>query len=150
MNLDLTQIILGIITAALTIYEIKTEIKKNKKDADAKHEQQAEASNDVKARLARMESRQEQMERKVDKMDAALDANNLQTARIDLRQALQHSPDNIPAVLELARVYFLNYHGNADLGRKFLAWFKKHKVQEWANAHDEDVANLIEAASHAV
>jgi len=146
MDLDLTQIILGIITASVTIYEIKNV----KRDASAKHEQQTEASNDLKARLARIESRQEQTERKVDKMDAALGANNLQTARIDLRQALQHSPDNIPAVLELARVYFLNYHGNADLGRKFLAWFKKYKVQEWADAHGEDVANLIEAASHAV
>lgn len=132
MDLNLTEIIVALITIAPILYEIK----KNKKDTDAKHKEQLSVS--------------ENTDKRVERLERQMEANNLQTARIDLRQAIQHSPDNIPAVLELARLYFINYHGNADLGRKFLAWFKKYKVQEWADAHGEDVANLIEAASHAV
>lgn len=130
MNLDLTQIIVSFLAIIPVLYEIK----KNKRDADAKHEEQISVSENTDKRLARLERQ--------------MQANNLQTCRIDLRQAIQHSPDNIPAVLELARMYFINYHGNADLGRKFLAWFKKYEVQKWADTHGEDVSNLIEAATH--
>lgn len=86
--------------------------------------------------------------KKVDTIDAQLQANNLQTARIDLRQAFEHSPDDIPAILELSRIYFINLKGNADLGRKFLAWVKEYHVKEWAQKHHEDIANLIKAATH--
>lgn len=82
------------------------------------------------------------------KIKTRLDQNDLHTARIDFRQVLYTSPDNIPACLEIARIYFLNLGGNADMGRKFLAWVKKYNVQEWADAHDEDIDNLIEAATH--
>lgn len=130
MNIDWTQVIVSLVA----IIPILWEMKKNKADSDDKHAQQLEGQDDIRKHLA--------------VIDEKLEANNLQTCRVDLRQALQHSPDNIPAVLELARVYFINYHGNADLGRKFLAWFKKYEVQKWADAHDEDVSNLLEAATH--
>lgn len=130
MNLDLTQIIVSILAIVPVLYEIK----KNKADSDDNHAKQLKVSEDINKRLGAIERR--------------VAANDLQTARIDLRQALQHSADDIPAVLELARIYFLNLHGNADLGRKFLAWVKKYHVQEWADAHEEDIANLIEAATH--
>lgn len=86
--------------------------------------------------------------RDIKKLSKQLDANDLKTARIDLRTALVHSRDDIPAVLELARIYFINYHGNADLGRKFLAWVKEYKVESWAKRHKEDISNLIKAAKH--
>lgn len=130
MNIDLTQIIVSFLAIVPVLYEIK----KNKADADNNHAKQLKASEDTNRRLEALEQQ--------------MVSNNLQTARIDLRQALQHSPDNIPAVLELARIYFLNFHGNADLGRKFLAWVKKWDVQQWADEHGEDIANLIEAATH--
>lgn len=130
MGIDLTQIIVSFLAIIPVLYEIH----KHKADSDNKHIQQLEVSADINKRIGSLERQ--------------MIANNLQTARIDLRQAMQHSPDNIPAVLELARVYFLHYRGNADLGRKFLSWFKKYKVQEWADAHGEDVSNLIEAASY--
>lgn len=77
-----------------------------------------------------------------------LEANDVKTARIDLRTALNDSRDDIPAILELARIYFINLHGNADLGRKFLAWVKEYKVEAWAKRHKEDISNLIKAAKH--
>lgn len=88
------------------------------------------------------------LSKKMDKLEDRMKANDLQTARIDLRGALAYSRDNIPAVLELARIYFINMHGNADLGRKFLAWLKEYKVEAWAKKHHEDISNLIEAAKH--
>lgn len=88
------------------------------------------------------------IERDIDKLSKQLAANDLKTARIDFRTALVHSRDDIPAVLELARIYFINHHGNADLGRKFLAWVKEYKVEAWAKKHKEDISNLIKAAKH--
>lgn len=88
------------------------------------------------------------LSKKMDKLEDRMKANDLQTARIDLRGVLEYSRDNIPAVLELARIYFINMHGNADLGRKFLAWVKEYKVEAWAKKHHEDISNLIEAAKH--
>lgn len=84
----------------------------------------------------------------IKRISKQLDANALKTARIDLRTAIVHSPDDIPAVLELARIYFINHRGNADLGRKFLGWIKEYKVVAWARKHHEDISNLIDAAKH--
>lgn len=84
----------------------------------------------------------------IDKLAKQLKANDLQTARIDLRTALEHSRDDIPAVLELSRIYFINMRGNADLGRKFLSWAKEYDVEAWAKNHHEDISNLMEAAKH--
>lgn len=137
MNIDLTQIIVSF----LAIVPVLLEMRKNKTSSDSKHERQLEVSRNTQRSI-------DQISVRIDNLERQMSANNLQTARIDLRQVLQHSPDNIPAVLELARVYFLNLHGNADLGRKFLAWVKEYKVQDWAEAHDEDITNLIEAATH--
>lgn len=137
MSIDLTQILVSFIA----IIPVLIEMKKNKASSDSKHAEQLTISRSTQREI-------ELINKRLDTLEQKEDANNLQTARIDLRQALQHSPDNIPAVLELARIYFLNLGGNADLGRKFLAWVKKYNVQDWADAHDEDIANLIEAATH--
>ncbi len=139
MSIDLTQILVSFIA----IIPVLIEMKKNKASSDSKHAEQLTISRSTQREI-------EAINRRLDSLEQKEYANGLQTARIDLRQALQHSPDNIPAVLELARIYFLNLHGNADLGRKFLTWVKRYRVQEWADAHDEDIANLIEAATHSV
>lgn len=137
MNIDVTQILVSFIA----IVPVLLQMKKDRTSSDNKHAEQLKVSQSTQRQIEAINERLDVLEQKED-------ANNLQTARIDLRQALQHSPDNIPAVLELARIYFLNLHGNADLGRKFLAWVKKYNVQGWAETHDEDIANLIEAATH--
>lgn len=137
MSLDLTQILVSFIAIIPVLWEMR----RNKVSSDSKHAEQLRVSRSTQREIEAINQRLDSLEKKED-------ANGLQTARIDLRQALQHSPDNIPAVLELARIYFLNLHGDADLGRKFLAWVKKYNVQEWADAHDEDIANLIEEATH--
>lgn len=74
--------------------------------------------------------------------------NDLRTCRIDFRQALAHSRDDIPAILELASEYFLDFGGNADMGRKFLYWVEEYEVEEWAKKHRVDIDPLINAAEH--
>lgn len=74
--------------------------------------------------------------------------NDLRTCRIDFRQALEHSRDDIPAILELASEYFLDMGGNADMGRKFLYWVEEYKVAAWADKHQVDIEPLIAAAKH--
>lgn len=83
---------------------------------------------------------------KIIKQDLA--ANNLETSRIDLRQALEHSRDDIPAMLELAQRYFVELHGDADLGPKFLYWVKEKHVMIWAKQHKTDISEIIYCAKH--
>lgn len=90
----------------------------------------------------------DKLAKEISRLSKQLAANDLKTARIDLRTALIHSRDDISAILELARIYFINLHGNADLGRKFLAWVKEYKVEAWAKKHKEDISDLIKAAKH--
>lgn len=137
MNIDLTSIIVSIIT----IIPLLLQIKKNNTNSQVNHNEQIKISRSTQCDIKALSTRMDALEEKED-------ANLLQTCRIDLRQALYHSPDNIPAILELARIYFINLHGNADLGRKFLGWVKEYRVQDWAAAHDEDISNLIKAATH--
>lgn len=108
----------------------------------------ADANEDTKREMAAMRKDMDLLEQKQDQTIKVLDANNLQTSRIDLRQALEHSRDDIPAILELARRYFVELHGDADLGPKFLYWVKEKHVLAWAQAHKTDIADIIECAKH--
>lgn len=105
-----------------------------KKDNDKNHQTSMKTSVDILKQLNHLDKR--------------LGANDLKTSRIDLRTALTHSRDDIPAMLELAQDYFVVNHGNADLGPKFLYWVKEYKVEQWAAEHNEDISEIIECAKH--
>lgn len=127
--MDWTEIIKSILTLAGTVFVAFMTFKtsqESKRGADASHSVKSEVKN-IKDILAK---------------------NDLRTCRIDFRQALEHSRDDISAVLELASEYFLDMGGNADMGRKFLFWVDEYKVEEWAHKHQIDIARLIEAAKH--
>lgn len=141
MNTDnITQIILAIISIIVPLATLFVSVRTHNKSNDT-NQNQSSSSKQAQASI-------DKIEQKLDGVIERLDKNDLQTCRIDFRQVLHNSPDNIPACLEIARIYFLNMKGNADMGRKFLAWVKKYEVEKWAEEHDEDIANLIEAASH--
>lgn len=145
MNADnITQIILAIISIIVPLATLAVSIRTHTNSNDNHQKQTDSNAHTQKAVDALRAEMREENQRIIDR----LDRNDLQTCRIDFRQVLHDSPDNIPACLEIARIYFLNLGGNADMGRKFLAWVKKYKVEEWAEAHDEDISNLLEAAKH--
>lgn len=108
----------------------------------------ADANEDTKREMTAIRKDLDRLEEKQDLTTQILDANNLQTSRIDLRQALEHSRDDIPAILELARRYFVELHGDADLGPKFLYWVKEKRVVRWANTHKTDISDIIKCAKH--
>lgn len=127
--MDWTEIVKTIITVGGTIavaalsYRASRE---SKRGADASYRVKAEVKN----------------------ISDTLAKNDLRTCRIDFRQALEHSRDDIPAILELASEYFLDMGGNADMGRKFLFWVEEYKVQEWSDKHQVNIEPLIKAANH--
>lgn len=86
--------------------------------------------------------------RKLESVERRLRANDLKTSRIDLRTALCHSRDDIPAMLELALDYFVVQGGDADLGPKFLYWVKEYHVEQWAAEHGKDISQIIRSARH--
>lgn len=88
------------------------------------------------------------VKKEVKNIKSILAKNDLRTCRIDFRQALEHSRDDIPAVIELASEYFLDMGGNADMGRKFLFWIEEYNVKAWAKKHQVNIAPLIKAAKH--
>lgn len=127
--MDWTEIIKSSLTLAGTIFVAfmtYRSSKESKRGADASSSVKAEVKN-IKKILAK---------------------NDLRTCRIDFRQALEHSRDDIPAVIELASEYFLDMGGNADMGRKFLFWVEEYKVKAWAKKHQVNIAPLIKAAKH--
>lgn len=141
---NITQIILAVISIIVPLATLVVSVRTHANSND-NHKKQSQSNTNVQKQLQELreesrEGRQQLLER--------IERNDLQTCRIDFRQVLHDSPDNIPACLEIARIYFLNLQGDADMGRKFLAWVKKNNVQKWADEHSEDIANLIEAASH--
>lgn len=85
---------------------------------------------------------------RLDAMDARMKTNDVQTCRIDLRQMILHSGDNIPAVLEIATRYFLDLGGNADMGGLFLWWVDKYEVEKWALEHRRDIGPLMACVRH--
>lgn len=141
---NITQIILGIIGTIVPLATLLVSLKTHATNAN-NHKKQANHSMATQKALDELRA---DMDTTHQTLLEHLERNDLQTCRIDFRQALKDSPDNIPACLEIARVYFLNLHGNADMGRKFLAWVKEYKVEQWAKRHHEDISNLIEAAKH--
>lgn len=122
--------LIGVIVVALISNHTKAETKRG-----------ADASVATKKEVSKINER-------LDKFEAGLDQNNLQTCRIDLRQAFHHSRDDIPATLELSWRYFVDLHGNADLGPKFLQWVEEYKVREWAKEHKYPLTTIIKYAKH--
>lgn len=145
MNVDniieILKIVVPIIVPLATLYVSV----RNHTSSNDNHKKQEQNSSDIHKQL--LELRDESREGRKQLLER-IERNDLQTCRIDFRQVLHDSPDNIPACLEIARIYFLNLHGNADMGRKFLAWVKKYQVEKWAEEHNEDISNLVEAAKH--
>ena len=63
----------------------------------------AEISAVVKSEVAPLKERMNATDTKLDTLQASLDQNNLETARVDLNQATEHAPHEHKAILDLAK-----------------------------------------------
>lgn len=68
-----------------------------------------------------------------------LEANNLQTARVDLTTAIEHAPHEHEAILKLGDHYFLELGGDAWMSGIF---------RKWANAEGVDISYIVEQVPH--
>ena len=73
-------------------------------------------------------AKQTSLESGVHDIHAQLKENNLATARVDLFQAISHTPTEHKAILELASHYFLDLHGNSYMYGEFERWAETEKV----------------------
>ena len=64
-----------------------------------------------------------------------LKENNLATARVDLFQAITHTPTEHKAILELAEHYFIDLSGNSYMYNEF---------ESWANSQKVDIGYILE------
>lgn len=72
-------------------------------------------------RLTRIENQQQEM-------NESLATNNLQTARLDLNQAICHTPHEHKAIMDLAWNYFVVLQGDAWMSGVFQKWAKDEGV----------------------
>ena len=73
-------------------------------------------------------AKQTSLETGVHNIHAQLKENSLATARVDLFQAISHTPKEHKAILELASHYFLDLHGNSYMYGEFERWAEAEKV----------------------
>lgn len=68
-----------------------------------------------------------------------LSQNNLQTARLDLTQALKHAPKEHKAILDLAWHYFIELGGNT---------YETGLFKEWAEKEGVDISHILDQMAH--
>lgn len=100
-----------------------------------------QTSKDIKGEM-------QEMRNELQETRSELTKDRVQTNRIDIRQMINHSADNIPAVLEVATEYFLVLGGNADISSLFLWWVEEYKVKQWALEHRRNIAPLLARARY--
>lgn len=78
---------------------------------------------------------QEALVKDVRALRVELSQNNLQTARLDLTQALKHAPKEHKAILDLAWHYFIELGGNT---------YETGLFKEWAEKEGVDISYILE------
>lgn len=118
----------GIITSVTVIYKVLFKIVSKAftgaldKSLEPIHNQQAELSKELRA------------------VRNELSQNNLQTARVDLTQALEHAPHEHKAILDLAWHYFVELGGDTYMTGLF---------KEWATKENVDISHILQHVRHA-
>lgn len=93
----------------------------------------------IEKELAKVQARMDASDAKIDDVRKSLDQNNLETARVDLGQAIEHAPHEHKAILDLAWHYFIELGGNSWMWGKF---------KKWADDEDVDISHITERMTH--
>lgn len=83
--------------------------------------------------------RQEALSKEVRALRNELAQNNLQTARVDLSQAIEHAPHEHKAILDLAWHYFVELGGDTWMTGRF---------KEWAKQENVDISHILQYVRH--
>ncbi len=82
---------------------------------------------------------QTELSKEVRALRVELQQNNLQTARVDLNQAMEHAPHEHKAILDLAWHYFIELGGDTYMTGLFKAWAKREGV---------DISHILQHVKH--
>lgn len=82
---------------------------------------------------------QEALGKQVRALRNELAQNNLQTARVDLNQAIEHTPHEHKAILDLAWHYFVELGGDTWMTGRFI---------EWADQEHVDITYILKYIRH--
>lgn len=88
-----------------------------------------------KAQLKELSELKEQ----VKSLQEDLAENNLETSRVDLYQAMEHTPHEHKAIFDLAWRYFVDLGGDSYMSGEF---------KKWAEQENVDISAIIERAKH--
>lgn len=144
--MDLTEIIVAAITGGLAVvgqYLLtrKQNVEKEIKD-DLREKEQMSRLDKIEHRLADIDGSVVALNNRVTKLEGSvislegavnrqqvdLSDNNLRTMRLDLLHAIESDPDNQMVILEMARKYFGEMHGNCYMSKVFQDWADEHNV----------------------
>lgn len=97
------------------------------------------ATSPLKKKIQQLEKQLQGIEDTTGAIRKELEENNLETARVDLMQAIEYAPKEHKAILDLADYYFGTLKGDTWMSGIFMEWSIKEKV---------DVSRIIEKAKH--
>lgn len=68
------------------------------------------------------------MEKRLVRLEKTSDQTILRVTRMELNNLIHDDPDNIEAIIQVAKYYFLDLDGNAYAHAKFEKWASEHDV----------------------
>lgn len=93
----------------------------------------------IKSEVAPIKSDLAETQHQLQALQDSLQQNNVQTARLDLNTAIEHTPHEHESILKLAEHYFLELGGDAWMSGKF---------RKWANEEGVDISYIMEQVPH--
>lgn len=113
----------GVIGSIAAIWKFYGSFRERRRERE-----RAEMQAIVEAALNPYVERLEATEQRLESGLQGLGQNNLQTARLDLMAAIEHTPGEHEAILKLATDYFLKLHGDAWMSGVFRKWSEDEGV----------------------
>lgn len=87
-----------------------------------------QSNTDVETEVKRLAAKVDNQSSELGKIRNELAQNNVQTARVDLYQAINHTPHEHKAILDLAWHYFIELSGDSWMSGEFTKWAGREQV----------------------
>lgn len=116
-------LIAGAITSVSVIFKAAKTVRDKRRDQIIS---QVEAV--VEKEFAKIYARMDSSDARLAQLQKSLELNNLETARVDLVQAIEHAPHEHQAILAQAERYFIELGGDAWMSGIFREWAEREKV----------------------
>ena len=75
----------------------------------------------------------EHLDNRIDTLEATVNDIRQDTVRLQLDNLINSDSDNIESILNVAKVYFIDMHGD---------WYMTEKFKRWGREHDVDLSDF--------